>query len=494
MKFLDYLRRFGRLRWKLAFSYMAASVIGVFTVELILISLLGFVIFSPTYLTGYLVRDVNAKLPEAAKIMEGKSSALTQFLSSEFNIGKKGSFTIAIMMQDNKSEAAILLPDGRVAAGVPAKAWKPGSDGLSNLAGWELKAVRAALGGRGLTKDAVLKRNGKVFCAAPIRSRTGRIEGVLVLTGKSVFNPSKFVESMAYFVGATLLLIAALAGLVGIFFGFAVSRGLMRRLNATGNAAEAWSKGDFSAAAPDTSNDELGRLGRRLNTMADSLRKMIEVRQQLAASEERNRITRELHDTVKQQLFAASMLTATARARSAADGAPAEDTLSEVESILTKTQTDLTNVILKLTPPEDDWKNPTESFGELAAKWEARLGVPIRLRIDKSVELPALIGRVLHSALSEALTNAARHSGASEISVSLERENDAFLKLVVKDNGRGCPPESCEKPGHGLRIMRERIESLPGGKLDFYSSPGKGFEITARVFLPPEKSDNQNDG
>lgn len=494
MKVLDMLRRFGRLRWKLAFSYMAASVIGVFAVELLLISCLGFVIFSPSFLIRYLVRDVNRKLPEAAAIMEGRTSALTQYLAGEFNVGKGGGVMIAVMMQDkNRSEAAILFPDGKVAGGIPGGKWEAGKDGFRHLDSIEKDRVRQALRGRELSAKTVLKRDRNVFCAAPIRGRNG-IAGVLILKGRETFSPAKFAEGMMNVVGFTLLLIAAFAGLFGIFFGFIVSRGLMTRLSAAGAAAESWSKGDFTAVIKDRANDELGGLSRRLNEMADSLGKLMEVRRQLAASEERNRITSELHDTVKQQAFAAAMLAAAIRARHGLDGTSVGDELSEVESILKKTQSDLTNIIAELAPPDESWKSPEESFVDLAMKWEARLGIPVRLRIDNEVAPDPVAGRILYLAASEAITNAARHSGAKEIAITLSSEQGGFIKLTVSDNGRGCRTEFEEIPGHGLRIMRERVESLPGGEMEVRTAPGRGFEITVRVFSGGKKGDNHTDG
>ncbi len=103
------------------------------------------------------------------------------------------------------------------------------------------------------------------------------------------------------------------AALVGTVFGFFTARGLVRRLQALIAAAEAWSRGDFSVTVHDTSRDEVGHLARRLNRMAEQLQNLLQARQELAALEERHRLARELHDAVKQQVFAAGMQLAVVR-------------------------------------------------------------------------------------------------------------------------------------------------------------------------------------
>jgi NarL family two-component system sensor histidine kinase LiaS len=86
----------------------------------------------------------------------------------------------------------------------------------------------------------------------------------------------------------------------------------------------------------------------------------------------------------------------------------------------------------------------------------------------------------LYRLLQETTRNVARHSGATSIEVTLAREG-RDLRLVVRDNGRGCDVARAERSGGlGLVSMRERVRSL-AGTLTIASSPGSGTRIEARV-------------
>ncbi len=142
------------------------------------------------------------------------------------------------------------------------------------------------------------------FLAVPVRDRKlGRL-GTLVV--QEVVPPNWYATMLT--LSSDLLRDASavimFAGLFGLLFGWLMGRHLTSRINRIAIAARAWSGGEFSALADDRSVDELGRLAERLNAMARQLRETFDLRQKLAASEERNRLARDLHDTVKQQVFA----------------------------------------------------------------------------------------------------------------------------------------------------------------------------------------------
>src|SRR5258708_11736146 len=104
-----------------------------------------------------------------------------------------------------------------------------------------------------------------------------------------------------------------LAMVVGTLTGLVVTRGLTRRLRTITRAAGAWSLGDFQVTVHDATNDELGQLALDLNRMAEQVRTLLVTRQELAVVEERNRLARDLHDWVKQQVFANALLVRAAR-------------------------------------------------------------------------------------------------------------------------------------------------------------------------------------
>jgi len=110
--------------------------------------------------------------------------------------------------------------------------------------------------------------------------------------------------------GALLLLVGA--GVVSAGAGYLMSRSPVARVQRLSGAADAWSRGDFAVTVDETPDDEIGRLARRLNEMADRLQALLARRQALAVLEERQRLARDLHDSAKQQSLAASFQIGTA--------------------------------------------------------------------------------------------------------------------------------------------------------------------------------------
>ena len=109
-------------------------------------------------------------------------------------------------------------------------------------------------------------------------------------------------------IGGSLLFFTLVAGLAGTLYGFLAARGPVRRLNRLAEATLAWSQGDFNVSVDDPSGDELGQLAHRLNDMARQLQHLLETRRELAVVEERNRLAREIHDTLAQGLAGLNLI------------------------------------------------------------------------------------------------------------------------------------------------------------------------------------------
>jgi two-component system sensor histidine kinase UhpB len=121
-----------------------------------------------------------------------------------------------------------------------------------------------------------------------------------------------------------------------------------------------------------------------------------------------------------------------------------------------------------------------EAITLLVEQWQGRQGIDCRLRL--SAQLPTLSApdkTHLYRMLQEALTNIARHAGASQVRVRLQHHG-ARLRLLVRDNGRGAVQP--QRPGVGLYSMRERARSL-GADLRIISHPGAGWALTLSMPL-----------
>jgi NarL family two-component system sensor histidine kinase LiaS len=157
---------------------------------------------------------------------------------------------------------------------------------------------------------------------------------------------------------------------VGSIFGWIASRGLRKRLGNLSTAVRAWSKGDFSTAPRDSSADEIGELTRNLNNMAEQIQTLLHARDELARVEERNRLARDLHDTVKQQTYAARMQLSAAKNLLESDPKMAAEHLESALQLNRETQQELNLIIDELRPAALEGKGLAQALREYAARWQ----------------------------------------------------------------------------------------------------------------------------
>ncbi|SDZ31998.1 sensor histidine kinase [Pseudomonas sp. NFIX28] len=123
-----------------------------------------------------------------------------------------------------------------------------------------------------------------------------------------------------------------------------------------------------------------------------------------------------------------------------------------------------------------------EAFGLLVSQWQDSQGIDCRLRVGEHLpELPGASRTQLYRLLQEALTNVARHAGASQVRVRLQRSARG-VRLLIRDNGRGA--RQPQRPGVGLHSMAERARSL-GGDLRILSRPGAGWALALNIPMEP---------
>jgi NarL family two-component system sensor histidine kinase LiaS len=274
-------------------------------------------------------------------------------------------------------------------------------------------------------------------------------------------------------VGAIALTVPA--AIIGTIFGFVTAWTLTRRLRRLVRAARAWSQGDFSVTARDRSKDELGQLSQELNSMAGQLENLLETRGELATLEARNRFARDLHDSVKQQVFATSLQIAAARALIEQDREAAESHLAQADELVRLAQKELNVLIHQMRPAALEDKGLSAALREYAADWSRRSEIPAEVRVRGERETPLEVEQAFFRVAQEALANVARHSGAESVGVDLLYDADR-LTLRVADDGRGFDPAKEPGDGFGLRSMGERLAKLGGG-IDVESAPGKGTRV-----------------
>ena len=199
--------------------------------------------------------------------------------------------------------------------------------------------------------------------------------------------------------------------------------------------------------------------------------------QELAVVEERNRLARDLHDSVKQQVFAISMQLSAART-SMAETDKAYQSVTEAERLAQQAGAELTTLIRELRPPGLEKKSLQDAIREHIGEWSRQNRIEAEINLDENVSVDLQAEQALFRVLQEALANVARHSQANKIAVTLKSEN-GLVTLGIEDNGTGFDVEKIVK-GVGLDSMQERLTEM-NGNLEISSQESKGTRVTATV-------------
>lgn len=313
---------------------------------------------------------------------------------------------------------------------------------------------------------------------APIRSSDGVLHGLLFVELRLPVPWRKFLLdlSLEWPIVFGYLIVFGLAS------SFFLATWVTRRLNRVASAATARSSGDFSHSINDTSSDELGRLSNLLDRMALELQALIRSKAQLATLSERQRLARDLHDTVKQKAFALNLQLATAR-RQLGDH-PSLERVVQAERLSQMIQQELAQILDELRA--SDAALPfTERLRQRVLEWAQTSGMEAKLAIGDVPSMPAIHEESLLRIADEALSNVLRHSGARKAEVTLRREADR-VSLGITDNGSGIADDA--DAGMGLANMRERAAGLPSGRFEVTSDARDGTRIHVSfnvVDMPP---------
>jgi NarL family two-component system sensor histidine kinase LiaS len=252
--------------------------------------------------------------------------------------------------------------------------------------------------------------------------------------------------------------------------GLLISRNVTRRLRHITQAAEAWSSGAFAVEIHDPTPDEIGQLGQDLNGMAEQLHTLLATREVLAAIEERNRLARDLHDSIKQNVFATALLVGAARTHLPPDALPAQTYLAEAESLSEQTRQELTALIRELRPARLEDKGLAVVLRDYASDWSRRMGIAVAMQVHGERVIALAVEEALFRVAQEALANIAHHSQATQVTIYLAWDGRE-VHLSIVDNGTGFDVARASGRGVGLASMRERV-GAHNGFLDIASAPG----------------------
>jgi signal transduction histidine kinase len=281
--------------------------------------------------------------------------------------------------------------------------------------------------------------------------------------------------------GGTLQLV-----LLGVTFGLYVTAalGFIARAERTGDELFGW----FALAVPFGAASALNyflfpslypgwvysgdvfRAGFYLMLAVGAAREIAAWQEQLAeaaALGERRRIARDLHDGLAQELAFIVGQTRSLVSQTGAEG-PFANIAAAAERALDESRT----AIAALSRSSDD---PLDAaLAQAAEDVAGRTGTHIRFELEPDVHVAPDVREDLARVVREAVSNAARHGEASNVTISLS--NTDAVRVRVSDDGKGFDPQAPRRRGFGMTSMRERVEAL-GGTISVDSEPGRGTDV-----------------
>ncbi|PLT35958.1 sensor histidine kinase [Bacillus sp. V5-8f] len=302
--------------------------------------------------------------------------------------------------------------------------------------------------------------------------------------------------------GMPFILFVPILSLVGgLIFG--VSTGLFwrRQLQGLGDALYQLEHGNAPSPIESYSIQEFKTISSRMKKVHNHLSEQAKISQKLTAekvveqekiieeivSQERNRLARELHDSVSQQLFAASMLmSAITESKPDLKSAEAKQ-LKMVEGMIHQSQLEMRALLLHLRPVPLRDKSLQEGIQELLTELSQKVPINITWKIE-----PILLDRGIEDhlfrILQESVSNTLRHAKATNLEVLLIGRDDLIIMRIV-DNGLGFNIEDSKTGSYGLQNMHERAMEI-GGTMKIVSVPNKGTRLEVKVPMTVEVEEN----
>ncbi|MFC0523513.1 histidine kinase [Pontibacillus salicampi] len=304
-------------------------------------------------------------------------------------------------------------------------------------------------------------------------------------------------EAIFLFVGSLLLV----SFFVSLYVGFQSSGDMKERIDGLSTLIRALSQGKYDSRIRLTPDDEIARIGSELNELGNKLKSQVKSLQRMAdeksefaksahkaaAIEERQRLARDLHDAVSQQLFALTMMAQAAQRSFDQQPELAKKQLEEITSMALQAQTEMRALLLHLRPVHLSGEPLKQGIHNLISELQDKCQIRFDVHMDDMENIPESAEDHLFRIVQEALSNILRHAEATEVDVRLKQERTELF-VHIGDNGKGFELDQDKKTSYGLKTMQERTEEI-GGTFTIRSKPHEGTYIDIRI--PVQESDDR---
>jgi signal transduction histidine kinase len=329
----------------------------------------------------------------------------------------------------------------------------------------------------GLARQGILtaKRvDGRIITQGVVKFQDKPIAYVVVASQPIFTNSWIFSKLFSRLLPQCFLILFTTAA-IGSFVAYTYAHSTRKRLEEIKRVLAEWGMGNLETTIRIQPRDEFSELADRLNAMSLELKRTVSLQTEVGAQEERTRMIRDLHDGVKQGVFALNLLLSSTDQHLASDNkilaaSSLKKALGQCENIQVELQAMLTPSVNQISG-----MSATERIRLLIQDWQQASGRAIHLemcREDLKWDGPSVESAV--RIIGEALSNAVRHSQCRNIRVLILPS-----AIEITDDGIGFAPDLIVTHGLGLASMRARATSLPSGSLQINSgSTGSTIQVS----------------
>lgn len=323
--------------------------------------------------------------------------------------------------------------------------------------------------------------DGSYLVIKAINNKHGDTIGVLVSKqqwlktdafGHWFYQPSKALTRAVQFAIGNLFWGLPSALLIAFF----IARLISTKLSAISRVISFWSKGNLKPRLDVVGTSQIADSLQQLNQLAQDVQMLLSEQKHQVQLAERQRIAAELHDTVKQLLFANNLQLAGCQQALTKSIEQAQPFLKTAQANNHQAFEQINQLIDALKPEAFIGEGFFPAIEQMFSDWSDKTGVAIENHITQIDALDAQTCHLLHRCIQEALQNISKHSNATEVTVTLVEHNNT-LELSINDNGKNA---QLQPFGQGLLLMQTRLQTL-NGTLDIDTQ--NGYQLLIRIPL-----------